>query len=416
MKVLVIGGGGREHTLVWKLIQSPRVSEIFCAPGNAGTAAIATNLQLSDSDISGLLAFVRANDIGMTVVGPEVPLVNGIVDEFETAGLRIFGPNAKAAILEGSKVFTKELLHKYHIPTAAYHRFTEIAPALDFLEKNENYPIVVKADGLAAGKGVLISLTQADAQRGVREMMEDKVFGTAGEAIIIEEFMTGPELSMHCFVDSKTVVPMVSAKDYKRIGEGDTGLNTGGMGAISPNPLYDDELEKYSLENIIEPTLEGMRQEGRPFKGILYCGIMLTEAGPKVLEYNVRFGDPETQVILPRLKSDLLEIFEAVIDDKLADLDIIWDEEAAATIVLASQGYPEAYPKGLAISGLETVGTSVVFHAGTKLVEGVVETSGGRVLNVTSKARTVAEALKTSYENSKLIQFDGKTIRRDIGS
>ncbi len=416
MKVLVIGGGGREHTLVWKLVQSSRVSEVFCAPGNAGTEEIATNIDLSDGDIPGLLKFARENEIGMTMVGPEVPLVNGIVDEFEAANLRIFGPNARAAILEGSKVFTKELLAKYQIPTAEYHRFTEAGPAIKFLEANTTYPIVIKADGLAAGKGVLISPTKEDAQQGVREMMEDKVFGAAGDEIIIEEFMTGPELSMLCFVDSKTVVPMVSAKDYKRIGEGDTGLNTGGMGAISPNPLYDDELEAYCLENIIEPTLEGMRHEGRPFKGILYCGIMLTEAGPRVLEYNVRFGDPETQVILPRLKTDLAEIFDAVIDDRLNEIEIIWDEGAAATIVLASQGYPEAYPKGLPISGLDRVKSSVVFHAGTKLASGEVVTSGGRVLNVTTLAETVDEALESSYTNGELIQFEGKTIRKDIGS
>ncbi|MCF7921973.1 MAG: phosphoribosylamine--glycine ligase [Candidatus Marinimicrobia bacterium] len=416
MKVLVVGGGGREHTLVWKLVQSPRVTEVFCAPGNAGTATIATNLPIADNDIPALLTFARDHNIGLTVVGPEVPLVNGIVDDFEAAGLRIFGPNARAAILEGSKVFTKDLLAKYNIPTAEYHRFTEASSAMAFLDKNTTYPIVIKADGLAAGKGVLISLTRQEAQRGVREMMEDRVFGDAGKEIIIEEFMTGPELSMLCFVDSKTVVPMVSAKDYKRIGEGDTGLNTGGMGAISPNPLYDDELEAYCLKNIIEPTLAGMRLEGRPFKGILYCGIMLTEAGPRVLEYNVRFGDPETQVILPRLTSDLADIFDAVIDDKLADLSIEWDEAASATIVLASQGYPEAYPKGLPISGLDRIKTSVVFHAGTKWVEGEVQTAGGRVLNVTSRAATLAEALKTSYENAMLIEFEGKTIRRDIGS
>jgi len=416
MKVLVVGGGGREHTLVWKLAQSSRVSEIFCAPGNAGTASIATNLPISDNDITGLLSFARDNTIGLTVVGPEVPLVNGIVDEFEAAELRIFGPNARAAILEGSKVFTKNLLAKYQIPTADYHRFTDIVSAQKFLDQNTTYPIVIKADGLAAGKGVLISLTREEAQQGVREMMEDRVFGDAGKEIIIEEFMTGPELSMLCFVDSQTVVPMVSAKDYKRIGEGDTGLNTGGMGAISPNPLYDEELEAYCLENIIEPTLAGMRLEGRPFKGILYCGIMLTEAGPRVLEYNVRFGDPETQVILPRLKSDLADIFDAVIDDKLAELSIEWDEDASVTIVLASQGYSEAYPKGLPISGLDRVKTSIVFHAGTKLVDGEVQTSGGRVLNVSSRAKTVGDALKTSYENAELIQFDGKTIRRDIGN
>ena len=416
MKVLVVGGGGREHTLVWKLLQSSKVDEVFCAPGNAGTASIATNLPLSDGDIPGLLAFARDNDIGMTMIGPEVPLVNGIVDKFVSAGLRIFGPNARAAILEGSKVFTKELLYKYEIPTAEYHRFTDAGKALDFLESNTTYPIVIKADGLAAGKGVLISLSREEAQQGVRDMMEDRVFGDAGDEIIIEEFMTGPELSMLCFVDAHTAVPMVSAKDYKRIGEGDTGLNTGGMGAISPNPLYDKELEQYCMATIIEPTLEGMRQEGRPFKGILYCGIMLTESGPKVLEYNVRFGDPETQVILPRLETDLLDILDAVIDDRLSEIDVKWDGGAAATVVLASQGYPEAYPKGLPISGLDSVKTSVVFHAGTSKKDGRIVTSGGRVLNVTSRAKTVAEALSQSYQNAELIQFDGKTIRKDIGS
>ena len=416
MKVLVVGGGGREHTLVWKLAQSARVSKIYCAPGNAGTASIATNLSISDNDIPALLNFARDNNIGLTVVGPEVPLVNGIVDEFEAAGLRIFGPNARAAILEGSKVFTKELLYKYGIPTAEYHRFTEASEALEYLANNTIYPIVVKAGGLAAGKGVLISLTREEAQQGVKDMMEDKVFGNAGVAIIIEEFMTGPELSMLCFVDSHTAAPMASAKDYKRIGEGDTGLNTGGMGAISPNPLYDEALEAFCLEHIIEPTLEGLRQEGRPFKGILYCGIMLTEAGPKVLEYNVRFGDPETQVILPRLKTDLLDIFEAVIDDRLSEIDISWDKATAATVVLASQGYPEAYPKGLPISGLDQVKNSVVFHAGTSEKNGEIITSGGRVLNVTTRAASVAVALSQSYQNADLIQFDGKTMRRDIGS
>jgi len=416
MKVLVVGGGGREHTLVWKIAQSPRVKEVFCAPGNAGTNEIATNVAIGDGEIEKLLQFVQENEIDLTVVGPEVPLVAGIVDTFESAGLRIFGPNAEAAILEGSKVFTKELLYKYDIPTAEYHRFTDPAEALKFLDNNETFPIVVKADGLAAGKGVLISLNREDAKQGVREMMEDKVFGEAGDEIIIEEFMTGPELSLLCFVDANAALPMVSAKDYKRIGEGDTGLNTGGMGAISPNPLYDDELEEYCMHNIILPTLEGMRKEGRPFKGILYCGLMLTEAGPRVLEYNVRFGDPETQVILPRLETDLVDIFEAVVDDKLSEIAVNWDEAAASTIVLASQGYPESYPKGLPISGLDKVETSVVFHAGTSMKDGQVVTSGGRVLNVTSRAPSVKEALELSYGNAKLIEFEGKTIRRDIGS
>ncbi len=416
MKVLVIGGGGREHALVWKLTQSPKTDQIYCAPGNAGTSEIATNISFSDNDIPGLLSFAKENSVGLTVVGPEVPLVDGIVDEFEAAGLRIFGPNAKAAILEGSKIFTKELLAKYKIPTADYHRFSKAAIAKNYLSTNTTYPIVIKADGLAAGKGVLIISTPEEAEAGIREIMEDRVFGDAGSEIIIEEFLTGPELSMLCFVDTHTVVPMVSAKDYKRIGEGDTGLNTGGMGAISPNPLYDQKLENYCLENIIEPSLEGMRQEGRPFKGILYCGIMLTEDGPKVLEYNVRFGDPETQVILPRLETDLLDIFEAIIDDHLNELDVQWSSDSAATIVLASGGYPESYPKGLSITGLEQVVSSTVFHAGTKIDDKDVVTSGGRVLTVTSKAATVGEALRISYANAQKIEFQGKTLRTDIGS
>lgn len=416
MKVLVVGGGGREHTLAWKIAQSPKVSEIFCAPGNAGTQSVGTNVAISDDDIQGLKTFALDNQIDLTVIGPEVPLVAGIVDTFQAAGLRIFGPNARAAILEGSKVFTKELLAKYKIPTADYHRFSEASAAMDYLESNTTYPIVVKANGLAAGKGVLICLDQSEAQRGVREIMEDLVFGEAGEEIIIEEFMTGPELSLLCFVDANTAIPMVSAKDYKRIGEGDNGLNTGGMGAISPNPLYDLTLEKYCMEYVIEPTLQGMRAEKRPFKGILYCGLMLTDDGPKVLEYNVRFGDPETQVILPRLSTDLVDIFEAVVDDRLGEIEVTWDEEAAATVVLASQGYPEAYPKGLPISGLDTIQNSVVFHAGTAEQDGQVVTAGGRVLNVTSQGKSVDEAIALSYENAERIEFKGKTMRRDIGS
>ncbi|MCF7823852.1 MAG: phosphoribosylamine--glycine ligase [Candidatus Marinimicrobia bacterium] len=416
MKVLVVGGGGREHTLVWKLLQSPKVSKIYCAPGNGGTAKIAENLDLSDGDISGLLKFAMETKIDLTVVGPEVPLVNGIVDQFEAKGLRVFGPNARAAILEGSKVFTKELLSKYNIPTAGYHRFTSADQALKFLRSQKTYPLVIKADGLAAGKGVLIALSETDARQGIGQIMEDKIFGSAGDEIIIEDFMEGPELSMLCFVDSNSVVPMVSAKDYKRIGDGDTGLNTGGMGAISPNPLYDNALETYCLNNIIQPTLDGMRTENRPFKGILYCGIMITHDGPKVLEYNVRFGDPETQVILPRLKSDLFDIFNAIIDDRLDEIDISWDDHACATVVLASAGYPESYQKGYSISGLESIRTSTVFHAGTKINSNETVTNGGRVLAVTSTADSLERALSQSYKNIESIQFEGKTFRKDIGS
>jgi len=416
MKVLVVGSGGREHALVWKLAQSPNVKKLYCAPGNAGTGIMATNIPIVDTDIPSLLKFAQDNAIGLTVIGPEVPLVEGIVDVFEENGLRIFGPNAKAAILEGSKVFTKELLAKYKIPTADYHRFDNAGSAKDFLRSNATYPIVIKADGLAAGKGVLIIESLKQAEQGIREIMEDRVFGEAGSEVIVEEFLTGPELSMLCFVDANTVVPMVSAKDYKRIGEKDTGLNTGGMGAISPNPLYDQELEDYCLTHIIEPSLEGMRLEGRPFKGILYCGVMLTEAGPKVLEYNVRFGDPETQVILPRLKTDLLEIFDAIIDDRLASVDIVWEDQTAATVVLASGGYPETYGKGFPITGLEKIKGSIAFHAGTKNDQNLIVTSGGRVIAVTSLASSVEEALHLSYTNIEKIRFDGITCRKDIGS
>jgi len=416
MDVLVIGSGGRENALVWKLSQSPRVDRLYCAPGNGGTAALATNVNLPADDIPVLLDFARQQGIGLTVVGPEVPLVNGIVDVFEAAGLRIFGPNARAAILEGSKVFTKALLTKYQIPTATYQRFTDSTSAWTYIDQQSTYPLVIKASGLAAGKGVLIVNSPQEARQGVRDILDQHVFGAAGDELIIEEFMTGPELSLLCFVDAHTAIPMVSAKDYKRIGEGDTGLNTGGMGAISPNPLYDAALEELCLRTIIEPTLVGMRSEGRPFKGILYCGLILTDNGPRVLEYNVRFGDPETQVILPRLQSDLVEIFEAVIDDRLTEVDVSWDAQAAATIVLASGGYPGSYPKGMVINGLDQVRTAVVFHAGTRIQNGELVTSGGRVLNITSQAETVDQALQRSYAACRLINFEGKTWRQDIGS
>lgn len=414
--MLVVGGGGREHALTWKIIQSPKVTKVYCAPGNAGTADIAENIDISDSDIPALLDFARNQEIGLTVVGPEGPLVNGIVDEFEQAGLRIFGPSAAAARLEGSKVFAKELLIKYGVPTAGYHRFSNPDSARNFMQKNEIYPIVIKADGLAAGKGVLIINKLEEATKAIQAVMEDQVFGKAGEAIIIEEFLSGPELSMLCFVDNSSIVPMVSSKDYKRIGAGDTGLNTGGMGAISPNPLYDEALEAYCMEHILNPTVAAMKAEGRAFKGILYCGLILTAEGPKVLEYNVRFGDPETQVILPRLKTDLVDIFEAVIDDRLGEVEMAWDEQACSTVVLASKGYPESYPKGLPIKHLESVTEAIVFHAGTKLAVPGIVTSGGRVLNVTALGENIGEALKRSYAGASLIEFEGKTIRPDIGS
>jgi phosphoribosylamine--glycine ligase len=416
MKILVIGSGGREHALVWKLAQSKRATKIYCAPGNAGTAKVATNIPISDTDIASLLSFAKENNVEMTIVGPEVPLVAGIVDEFESEGLKIFGPKASAAILEGSKVFTKDLLRKHDIPTAQYHRFTDPAEAKNFFKSNQTYPIVIKADGLAAGKGVLIIQNLDEACIAVEDIMEEHVFGEAGREIIVEEFLSGPELSMLSFVDSTSVVPMVSAKDYKRIGEGDTGLNTGGMGAISPNPLYDDELESFCVENVLLPTLEAMRKAGRTFKGILYCGLILTKDGPKVLEFNVRFGDPETQVILPRLKTDLIDIFEAVIEDRLDQLSVEWSSDPCATLVLASKGYPETYPKGLSITGLETVKQSTVFHAGTALKGEIILTTGGRVLNVTSTGQTIEEALRKSYESAAHIKFEGKTFRQDIGS
>ena len=414
MKILVIGSGGREHALVWKIAQSERVEKVYCAPGNGGTAGLAENVALKDSDIDGLLQFAQEQQISLTVVGPEVPLVAGIVDRFEEAGLRIFGPRANAAILEGSKAFSKDLMQRHGIPTAAFGRFTDQSTALAYLDE-VGAPIVVKADGLAAGKGVLICQTQKEAVDAVKNIMSERQFGDAGNEVVIEAFLSGIELSMLCFTDGRSVVPMVSAKDYKKIGEGDQGLNTGGMGSISPNPLYDKELESYCLEHVCYPVIEGLREEGRPFKGILYCGLILSENGPQVLEFNARFGDPETQVILPRLKTDLVDIFESVIDGTLDELKIEWETDAAATVVLASAGYPEAYEKGFPITGLDAAGEVTIFHAGTRREGDTILTNGGRVLNVTGRGATVAEALEKAYAGCERIQFENKIMRTDIG-
>lgn len=414
MKVLVIGSGGREHALVWKLSKSDRVEEIYCAPGNGGTAALAKNVAIGDGDLDSLLQFAQDQSIDLTVVGPEVPLVAGIVDRFEEAGLRVFGPSARAAILEGSKAFSKDLMRANDIPTAAYGRFKDLRSALGYLQ-SVDAPIVVKADGLAAGKGVLICQTLDEARGAVKSIMEDRQFGDAGAEVVIEEFLEGTEISMLCFSDGKTVVPMVSAKDYKKIGEGDTGLNTGGMGCISPNPIYDAQLESFCLEKICYPTIRAMEADNRKFKGILYVGLILTEDGPKVLEYNARFGDPETQVVLPRLKTDLVDVFEAVIDERLAAMQIEWEDEAAATVVLASDGYPQSYEKGYPVSGLNDFTEGIVFHAGTRLEGEQILTSGGRVLNITTRGANVQEALASAYRGCGIIKFGNKVFRGDIG-
>ncbi|MGE4283909.1 MAG: phosphoribosylamine--glycine ligase [Clostridia bacterium] len=417
MKVLVVGGGGREHTLVWKISQSPQVDKIYCAPGNGGIAGIAECIDINVMDFKKLIAFAKENKVELTIVGPDDPLVGGIVDAFEAEGLKIFGPNKAAAMIEGSKVFSKDLMKKYAIPTAAYEVFENSKEAIGYL-KNTSYPIVVKAEGLALGKGVIIAQSYDEAVSAVQEIMEDKAFGEAGNRIVIEEFLVGQEISVLSFVDGTTVVPMVSAQDHKRALDYDQGLNTGGMGTFSPSRIYTPELAAYCMEHIFKPTMQAMNQEGRKFKGILYFGIILTEDGPKVLEYNARFGDPETQVVLPRLKTDLIDIFNAVIDEKLADSDVEWEDNAAVCVVMASGGYPQKYQTGYLIEGIrdaEYMPEVTVFHAGTKIADGKIITAGGRVLGITAVGSSLNEAIKTAYEGVQKISFRGAHYRKDIG-
>ncbi len=417
MKVLVVGGGGREHAICWKISKSSKVSKIYCAPGNAGIAEVAECVNIKAMEFDKLAAFAKDNQIDLTVVGMDDPLVGGIVDVFEAEGLRVFGPRKNAAILEGSKAFSKDLMKKYHIPTAAYETFTSPEEAKKYLETSK-YPIVLKADGLALGKGVLICETKEDAMAGVNELMLDKKFGSAGNTIVVEEFMTGREVSVLSFVDGNTIKIMSSAQDHKRAKDGDQGLNTGGMGNFSPSPFYTDEVDAFCKKYVYQATVDAMKAEGRPFKGVIFFGLMLTPEGPKVLEYNARFGDPEAQVVLPRMENDIIEVMEACVDGKLDQIDLKFEDNAAVCVVLASDGYPVKYEKGIPIHGFENFKDKdgyYCFHAGTKFKDGEIVTNGGRVLGITAKGETLKEARKNAYAATEWINFANKYMRHDIG-
>lgn len=416
MKILVIGSGGREHALVWKISQSPKVDKIYCAPGNAGIAGLAECVAIGAENLDELLAFALEKEIDLTVVGPEVPLTLGVVDLFQSKGLKIFGPSKAAAEIEGSKAFSKDLMAKYNIPTAKYGTFTQVTEAKAYLAE-VGIPCVVKADGLAAGKGVLICETQAEAEAAIEDILVDNKFGDAGCRVVVEEFLTGQEVSILAFADGKTVVPMVSAQDHKRIFDGDQGLNTGGMGAYSPAPIYTEEVNAMVVPEVLEATIAAMNAENRSFSGILYAGLMLTPTGPKVLEFNARFGDPETQAVLPRLETDLVDIMLAVVEGRLAEMDIVWKKEAAVTVVMASGGYPETSEKGQVITGLEAAEAkgTIVFHAGTKETEGKIVTNGGRVLAISALGEDIASAIEKAYEGVQEVNFANMQYRRDIG-
>ncbi len=418
MKILIIGGGGREHAIAWKAAQSPKVEKLYCAPGNAGIASVAECVNIPVMDFEAQVKFAKEKDIDLVVVAPDDPLAAGAVDAFEAAGIRAFGPRKNAAILEGSKAFSKDLMKKYGIPTAAYETFDTPEAALAYLE-TAPVPIVLKADGLALGKGVLICNTREEAKEGVKTLMLDKQFGSAGDRIVVEQFMTGREVSVLSFVDGKTIRVMTSAQDHKRAKDGDQGLNTGGMGTFSPSPFYTAEIDAYCREHIYQPTVDAMRAEGREFKGVIFFGLMLTADGPKVLEYNARFGDPETQVVLPRMKNDIVEVFEACIDGTLDRIDLRFDDNAAVCVVLASDGYPEHYEKGFVISGLDAFRSKdgyYVFHAGSKFnADGEIVTNGGRVLGVTALGDTLKDARKNAYAATEWISFGNKYMRHDIG-
>ena len=418
MKVLIVGSGGREHTIAWKLAQSKRVTKLYCAPGNAGIGEYAECVPIGAMELEKLADFAKKEMIDLTVVGMDDPLVAGIVDVFEAKGLRVFGPRKNAAILEGSKAFSKDLMKKYNIPTAAYEVFEDADAALAYLE-TASYPIVLKADGLALGKGVLICMTKEEALAGVNEIMVDKKFGTAGNKLVIEEFMTGREVSVLAFCDGTHIQTMTSAQDHKRAKDHDEGLNTGGMGTFSPSPFYTEEIDAFCQKNIYEPSIAAMKAEGRDFKGVMFFGLMLTPNGPRVLEYNARFGDPETQVVLPRMKNDIVDVFEACIDGTLDKIQLEFEDNAAVCVILASEGYPVAYDKGFAIKGMETFESKedyFCFHAGTKFnEEGVIVTNGGRVVGITAKGSDLKEARAKAYEATEWIAFDNKYMRHDIG-
>ena len=419
MKVLIVGSGGREHAIAWKVAQSKKVDKIYCAPGNAGISEVAECVPIGAMEFDKLVAFAKEKEIDLTVIGMDDPLVGGIVDVFEKEGLRVFGPRKNAAILEGSKAFSKDLMKKYNIPTAAYETFTDPEKALEYLE-TAKMPIVLKADGLALGKGVLICQTLEEAKEGVKTLMMDKKFGSAGDEIVIEEFMTGREVSVLSFVDGNIVKIMSSAQDHKRAKDGDQGLNTGGMGNFSPSPFYTKEVDEFCKKYIYQPTVDAMKAEGRPFKGVIFFGLMLTPDGPKVLEYNARFGDPEAQVVLPRLENDIVDVFAACIDGTLDQVDLKFDNDRATVCgILASDGYPVEYKKGFPIEGLEKFKGKddyYVFHSGTKFNEnGQIVTNGGRVLGVTATGKDLKEARKKAYEATEWISFENKYMRHDIG-
>ena len=418
MRVLVIGGGGREHALVWKISQSPKVTEVFCAPGNAGTATIANNVPIAADQIDQLLEFAQENEIGLTVVGPEQPLVMGIVDRFQEKGLRIFGPSARAAELEGSKAFSKNIMEKYSLPTAEYEIFTSHEKARRYFDK-ETGPIVVKASGLAAGKGVILCRNAEEGLKAVDTIMKDKLFGSAGDEVVIEEFLEGPEVSVLAFSDGNTVLLMDSAQDHKAALDGDRGPNTGGMGAYSPAPVFTDVMRQKVRDKIMFPLIRAMKAEGRSYQGILYAGLMLTKHGPKILEFNARFGDPETQPLLVRMESDIIPLFEACIDGTLEQCDLKWKPETSVCVVMAAKGYPGSYEKGKEISGLDEAGALpdvVVFHAGTKGESGKVLTNGGRVLGITATGPDTPSAIAKAYEAVSKIKWDGIHYRKDIGA
>lgn len=414
MRILVVGGGGREHAICWKLNNESNVEKIYCAPGNAGISNVAECIDIGDSDIENLLKFAKENQIDLTIVGPEIPLVAGIVDAFEKEGLKIFGPNKKCAQLEGSKSFSKDFMIRHNLPTAKYKEYTDLDEAISEID-SFGYPVVIKADGLAAGKGVVIPENREDAITTLKEMMSDKKFGKAGDKIVVEEFLNGIETSILAFVDNDTIVPMVSSKDHKKVFEGEAGLNTGGMGTFSPSEIYTDELAKEVQEKILDKTLEGFKKDNLNYKGILFVGLMITEDGPKILEYNVRFGDPETQSVLFRLDTDLNKIIIAILENNLKDIEINYSKEEAICVMLTSGGYPENYEKGKVISGLENLDSDiVVFHSGTKFDNENIVTNGGRVIGITAKGKTVKEAGEKVYENIKKINFEGMHYRKDI--
>lgn len=417
MNVLVVGGGGREHALIRKIKESERVSNVYCCPGNGGISYDAQCFPVSATDIPGVVELAKKLAADLVVVAPDDPLVAGMVDALNAEGFATFGPNAAAAIIEGSKVFSKNLMLKYNIPTAEYKVFDNPCDVLTYIKEKNEFPAVIKADGLALGKGVIIPENLEEAEKGVHEIMEDKIFGESGNHVVVEEFLTGPEVSVLAFTDGKCVKPMVSSMDHKRAQDGDKGLNTGGMGTVSPNPYYTADIAKECMEKIFLPTIDAMNKEGRTFKGCLYFGLMLTPKGPKVIEYNCRFGDPETQVVLPRLKTDIIDIFEAINSGTLAELEIEWADEACACVIAASGGYPKSYPKGIEITGLENGQKDgvIVYHAGTAIKDGKLVTSGGRVLGVTALGSDLQQALDKAYAALDEIHFDNMHFRHDIG-